>query len=523
MKQLRRAALVAGAALLLYAGHPPIDVGWAGLVALVPLLALARDLAGDDGRRVLGAAGWGLLAGVLFFGPLLLWLFRFGVAAWGLLIVLQSLYLAAWMALVTWYGVRPGRPVFAVAAWVALEAARATFPLGGFTWGQLAYTQHDGGLLLPAARTLGALGVSALAAAVAVAVEETMSRAVAAMPRARGAAAGEVPADLVFRAMRTPLVSALTVLVFAVLVPGSPPPASDARLDIAAVQGAEIRSTSAAGVTRESQDRIVRVAEQMLLATRPLASDPPMVTVWPENSLDADVTEPENEALRTTVNEALAVLDGGALLGNGFLNGPRPRTFFNAMLELQPGPRVGQRYLKRQLVPFGEYVPGRRWLGSFGPLQQIPSDGLPGHEPGVLDIAGASIGAVICFENTFPDLVHSQVRAGAEVLVVSTNNTSYGTTPMSRQHLAFSQLRAVETGRWVLHAGISGISGVIDPEGRVSQRTELFEEAIVRADLPLVDGLTPATRYGWLVAWLAWLLVAAGILWRVVRRTSSSP
>jgi len=500
--RLRRGALAVAGGWLLYAGHPPLDLGWAGLAALVPLLLLARDI-GREPRAARVGLAWGLLAGLLFFGPLLSWVFPFGAVAWTLLVLIQAMSIAGFVAGVAWWGERPGRAAFAVALWVALEALRSVWPFGGFGWGVLGYTQHAGGLLLPVARSLGVLGVSTALAALAACVEEVGVRVVR-PPRAGGA-----NPDVVFSAARTPMLAALSVLVAAVLLAGEPPTPSGRVLDIAAVQASGTQFTSAAAVARIDPGRIVHVAERVLEATRPLAANPPTVTVWPENSLDADYTDPRNAQLRAAVAEGLQLLDGNTLIADTLLDGPQPRTLRHALIEIAPDGSVTDQYVKRNLVPFGEYVPLRRWLDWFPPLEQIPYDQIPGHEPGVFDIDGARIGTVICYENLFPQLVFSEVREGANLLVVTTNNTSFGRTPMSRQHLAISQLRAVETGRWVLHAGLSGISGIIDPSGGVHQRTAQFEQAIIRDNLPLVTGHTPATL---LASWLAWTAVALTVL-----------
>jgi apolipoprotein N-acyltransferase len=171
-------------------------------------------------------------------------------------------------------------------------------------------------------------------------------------------------------------------------------------------------------------------------------------------------------------------------------------------------------------VPFAEYIPARSLFAWYPALDVVTSDMVAGERPVVFDVAGARIGTVLCFDSTFPPLVREQVLAGAEVLVVSTNNSSWGRSPASAQHLAYSQVRAVETGRHVLHGGLSGISAVVDPEGRVSQRTEIFDEAVVRADLPLIAGLTPAMRAGDLVGRTAMALSAAGLGGLLIDRRS---
>lgn len=501
---LWRPALAAAGGLLLYAGHPPVDAAWAGPLALVPLLALARDAARGP-RPLRAAAGWGLLAGLVFFGPLIWWMERFGVLPWALLCLLQAAAVAAFVAGMAHWDGRPWRPVVAVVLWVGLEAARSVFPLSGFPWGVLGYTQHDGGPLLPVARTLGVLGVSGACAALAACAEEALHR-VRRSPR--------LAAAPVLGAVATLVASGALGLV-------GPPPPTGRLLDMVAVQGNDIESTSAAGVARVDTGRIVRVAERMVEASRPLArapGGPPDVVVWPENSLDADIRDAANAPVRALVAEALAVTDGSRLLAGAYLDGPRPNTLYNVQAEVTGPRRLGQMYRKRSAVPFAEYVPARRWLGWVPGLQQVPNDMLPGRRPQLLRFGDARIGALICFENLFPELARSEVREGAQLLLVSTNNASFGRTPMSRQHLAFSQLRAVESGRWLLHAGISGISGVVDPAGRVTRRTGLFRQAVVRADLPLVDGWTPAVRLGGLVGPVAMLGAALVAAWPALER-----
>ena len=114
--------------------------------------------------------------------------------------------------------------------------------------------------------------------------------------------------------------------------------------------------------------------------------------------------------------------------------------------------------------------------------------------------------------DVWADYLIDQVDAGAQVLVVSTNNASFGRSAASAQHLAFSQVRAVETGRWVVHAGISGISALVDPTGAASQQTGLFEQAIVRGDVPLVDEATPALVWADRAEWFAVLVTVAAAL-----------
>lgn len=470
----RRFAWAVAGGLLLYGGHPPWDQAWAGYVALVPLLALARDISAGP-RPARPSFGWGVVAGLVFFVPLLVWIGRFGVAPWLLLSLVQALFVGVFVALVARWGEAPLRGAVAVAAWVGLEWLRSSVPLSGFPWGVLAYTQHGGGPVLPLARVTGALGLSAALAAVAVSLE---SAAVAVMRRR-------------WRSLVAPAVTVAVLGLAAVVVP-APPAATDRTIDVAAVQGNDVELPPF--VDRADTGRIADIADRMVTVTSRLAGDAPDLVVWPENALDSDPRS--TPAIAERVVEAQGHIGDATLIAGTLLDGDRDRTFRNTMVRFGDGGKVADIYDKRVLVPFGEYVPWRPVLGGLAPLQAIPTDGVPGDRPHTFVIDGVPVGPITCYESIFPGLVRDQVRAGAQVLVVTTNNASFGRTPASRQHLAFSQVRAVETGRWIMHAGISGISGVVDPSGNVSQTTALFEQAIVRAELPLVDGDTAYVRLG---------------------------
>lgn len=506
--------LAVGGGLLLYAGHPPLALGWVGLVALLPLLVLARDI-GEAERPLRVGLGWGAVAAAAFFTPLLYWIAVVEPIALPLLVLSQTATMAAFVAGLAAWGNRPWRPVATVVLWVGLEALRSAAPWGGFPWGVLGYTQHDGGLLLPVARSLGVLGVSAACAAVAACLEEGLQRVGAI------AGTGGTPAtggEAAFAALRTPLIAVLVILAGAVLVGGDPPPETGRTLDIAAVQGNDITDTRSL-----ARSRVVEVAERMTVLTEGLAAAPgglPDVVVWPENALDGDPGSLSNPELTLLVQRALDSLEGTPLL-SGVLRTENDQRF-NSMAQLAPDGSLQDVYDKRSLVPFGEYVPLRRYLGWVPQLERA-SDFTAGTDPGVFRVGGADLATVICFENTFPALTRSQVRAGAEILVVSTNNASFGFTAASRQHLAFSQLRAVESGRWVVHAGLSGISAVIDPWGRVSQQTGLFEQAIVRAEVPLIAGRTAYVHVGDLVGPASMGLSALGAGWLILGRTLARP
>ena len=174
---------------------------------------------------------------------------------------------------------------------------------------------------------------------------------------------------------------------------------------------------------------------------------------------------------------------------------------------------VIDRYTKVHLVPFGEYVPWRDELDWISALQQVPIDRTPGERVHTVSSPGLPpFGTPICYENSFPALDRAFVNAGARFLVVTINNASYERTAASRQHLIMSRLRAVEDGRWVVHAAVSGISAIIDPSGRVVAERGLFVPGVIRHTIRASTARTLYVRFGDWVPWLSLLFALGTIL-----------
>ncbi|MGH2831040.1 MAG: apolipoprotein N-acyltransferase, partial [Actinomycetota bacterium] len=267
-----------------------------------------------------------------------------------------------------------------------------------------------------------------------------------------------------------------------------------AALDVAIVQGNVPRGYFE-GLRRGRagpEDEVI-IANHVRL-TETLSGDPPDLVIWPENALDRDPFT--DQVARDGVDVALGLTRTPLLVG-AILDGPRPNTFYNANLLFSPDGTVLGRYDKVRLVPFGEYVPWS-WARRVVPsLEQVPTDGVPGRGPVVMDLpSGDRFGTVICFESSYPHLSRELARRGAEMIVVSTNTATFERSPLARQHLALSRMRAVETGRPVVHAGIAGISAVIRPDGRIVRRAGLFVPAIVREPVLLATGRTPYVEHG---------------------------
>jgi apolipoprotein N-acyltransferase len=450
------ASLIAAAAsgFILTLALPPVDAGPLAFIALVPLLWAIR------GARARRGAVLGLIFGLVYFGVLLSWLIPITRLGWFVLVAVQAGYMALLLAFTAavWREESPVRSSFAIAAgWAAVEWLRGLWPVGGFTWGGLGYTQHDNPLLLPLASIAGVWGISFVVASANALV---------------------LAAGVRFRReplFATRIIAMAAVAVFLPVLVPIPAPEGPA-VDVAVVQG-NVPKFVAVG-SRIIEDRIV--AENHARQHVRLVSDPPDLAVWPENAIDRDPTrDPE---LGPLVTEPIRAVGAYTLVGA--VTETDDGRLFNQDLLYTPDARPVARYTKNHLVPYGEYVPFRRYLSWIKALEQVPRDMTPGERPGLFDIPKGRFAAVICFENAFPDLVRRFLARNAGFLVVSTNNATFLRSPASAQHVVMSELRAVENGRWVVHAAISGISAIVDHRGRVVGETALFKPAILRADIP---------------------------------------
>jgi apolipoprotein N-acyltransferase len=483
------AAAAAGALASL--ANPPADLGPLALVALVPLLWSM------GGTRPARGALLGFTFALVYDAILLSWLLAFGPIAWLPLVVVEAGFVAVFGAILPAV-VRSGRPIrtaLATAAlWTAIDAIRGSWPLGGFTWGGLGYTQHGNRLLLPLASVTGVWGVTFVVVLVNALVLAALG-SVRARPRQAALAAG----------------LGLAAVLLPALVPL--PAAAGPRLRIAVVQGNVPRSLAS--------DRFLQsgaVAENHIRLNAQLATNPPDLAVWPENALAVDPSV--DPVVGAPVAASIRAVGAPTLVG-AIGQSPAGR-FSNQVLLYSGAGDIEARYTKLHLVPFGEHIP---YPSLFGWTQRFRDDLVdlqPGTTLSLFRVVGVAVGTPICFENTFPGLVRRFVADGAGIIVVSTNDSTWPQSSATRQHVIMSELRAVETGRWVVQAAISGESAVIDLRGRIVEHTGLFVPAILRASVPSSSARTIYVRLGdWFP--IATVVVVLAMLLEPRRRGSGAP
>ncbi|MEX2532454.1 MAG: apolipoprotein N-acyltransferase [Nitriliruptoraceae bacterium] len=512
-------AVASGVSLLL--AHAPYNVWPASFLAPALLVAAVWHTAATRSKPTVPAALVGLIAGASFFGPLLSWLILpAGLVGWLLLAFTQTVYVALLAVII--HATRKARfAALAVGtAWTSIDVIRGVFPLGGFEWGAIAYAHVDGSWLLPVARIGGAHAITLLVVTLSVAALQIVIDTKTVAHKRHDQQLG---ATLSIR--HVPTATLLGGLFLSVLLTIEPP-AAHGTLDVLAVQGNDVKHWEENRPRGDAPLRIVNALADQTLASV-VAAGPPDVTFWPESAIDRDPFSARGQSLLPAIRASTAVTS--PLIAGITLDGPDPQTqrFVAAAVFDDSASIVGQ-YTKRRLVPFGEYIPLRRFLDWFPPLQQTPRDAIAGSTPQQIVLAdGTRIAVAICFETMFSSTIHSNITAGDEdagLIVVLTNNASFGVSAAPYQHLAQSQLRAVETGRWVVHAAISGASAIIDPHGRIHQQTGLFTLETLRADVPLVDGRTPFLATGDIVGFLSVfsLLIMGGTqAFKRVRRRAS--
>ncbi|RTZ99560.1 MAG: apolipoprotein N-acyltransferase, partial [Deltaproteobacteria bacterium] len=190
--------------------------------------------------------------------------------------------------------------------------------------------------------------------------------------------------------------------------------------------------------------------------------------------------------------------------------------YHNSAFLIDKTGRLVTRYDKAHLVPFGEYVPFKKYLPFVGKIVAQVGDFVPGPMGETVLWRGHRIGILICYELIFPELARHQVQNGAAFLVNLTNDAWYGRTSAPYQHFSMAVFRAVENRRALVRVANTGISGFIDPAGRISQPTNLFEATAIRQSIPLVSIKTGYVRAGYRFPHACLVVLVFLFAWRFI-------
>ncbi len=557
-------------AALLIASFPNFNQPWCAWVALVPWLILLRQARGWVAFR------WSWLIGFVFFLGSIWWLVYVTVFGWLMLCAYLALYFGVFGWLVSFAcgdtlhvtrdkknapvtcHLSPVTTLAIPALWTALEYARSHL-LSGFGWNLLAYSQAPWLALIQFADVTGAWGVSFLIVMANVGITQAISC------RTQDSRHKTQPVEHKLESQVLSLVSSIgapAVILALSLIYGfwslGRSPVTTPPVLVSVVQG---------NIPQEQkwdEAYTAQILERYAVLTRRAAATDPDLIVWPETSVpgyfgvDEPVTQP--------------VLRLAAEVGHSLLIGaPAPHlgadgyTLTNRASWIDPRGRILDSYDKLHLVPFGEFIPGDRawpWLrqllppiGDFvsgrnytvfklGSRLKAQSKNAVGSRLQALGKNGSSLqptasnlersslqpsafsfqlrfSVLICFEDIFPELARRFVQAGAQLLVVITNDAWFGPTAAAYQHAQASTFRAVELRVPVARAANTGWSGCIDPLGRWTDSVrderggELFVAGTVTCALPLDNTPSRYRRWG---DWFAWVCVLWGAIWAARRR-----
>ena len=471
-------ALVSG--FLLTASFPPGPFSFLAWFALVPLLKSIENATPSVALRL------GFVAGLAHYLTLVYWVIivmgHYGhlplPVSIGILI-LFSVYLSIFPAVFAWGASLIGKSFLGslkvAALWVALEFVRANI-LTGFPWCLLGHTQY---------RNLEAIQVADLVGAYGTSFAIVLSSALI--------------YRLVLESDRKPLkLEAPIVVLTLALALGygvyrtstSDSSMSGSSVKIAVVQGNIDQSIK---WNPAYQEKTVQIYRNLTLQARAFGPD---LVVWPETAVPLFFQD--GESLARSV--LLTGREAGAHMIFGSPAYRRERgsvSFYNRAYLTSPAAEILGSYDKIHLVPFGEYVPMKRFLPFVQRLVVSAGDFLAGDKAAPLLFPDAPAGVLICFESIFPDLGRAMTEKGAKILVNLTNDAWYGMSSAPFQHFSMAVFRAVENRRPVVRAANTGISAFILPSGKIVDQSPLFTEALLTGELPLPDsGLTLYTRYG---------------------------
>ncbi len=493
-----RALLAAFSGLLLVFSFPHLGHGTVAWVALVPLLSVVTCVSPWRALRL------GLLTGLVHFAGTLYWIppvmVDFGglslPAAWGAhallvlyLALFPALFAAAMADLVGRYG--PLALFLAPAVWVTTELGRM-YLFTGFPWALVGYSQMGVLAVAQSASVVGVLGVSGLVLLLNAAVGYLL------VAGARSRIAPVAATVLIWLAAVG--LGAWRLGDDALLTTGVP-------LRVAALQG------NIAQEDKWDPRSVNAVIDTYLDQTREAVERGAALVVWPESAtpypLDRDPRAAEIRA---------AARRGGVhlLVGTTEESADQPdgARYYNAAYLLDSAGETVAIYRKQHLVPFGEYVPLRDVLFFISPLVETVGAFTPGTDATVLPVGGQLVSTAICYEIIYPALVREMVLAGSRLLTTVTNDAWYGRSAAPHQHFQQASMRAIEQGRFLVRAANTGISGIVDPYGRVLVRSALFEPAVLAGEVRLLDGLTIYGRIGDLPAYVLAIVAALALGWR---------
>ena len=467
-------AIIAG--LLYFLSFPPYDFWY----LIFPALYLFYYSLLSSKKPFLS----GFVFGCVAYGVILLGIQSIGLEAWIPLTFLMGLMYGVFSKLFSYLNTKSGNNFYVLLAALAVfDLIRAYFPFGGFPWGFPSTVLLTGPIDSPlffevplTFRNFGPTGSSLLLQSLPLVI-------------ALGVFSKRKPKNYLKD------YSIFLLIIFTIFISNyvvndyQHTQLETSELNITIVQG----NSPCPGAKNKCSNERQKIYDSHLAQTQSLEGNFDLV-VWPESSTGFNNDPGVHSRVQNDVSTEALRLDSYFLIG-----GDRPvqkEYFENYGIFINREGEIVDQYLKQHPVPFGEYIPFRKYLDWIPPLALVPRDMIRGDGQKIFMVNDTKISTVISFEGSFQRYIRNSVMDGAELVVILTNQASYGESGMSDQFILMSRANAISNERPIVHAAITGKSAFIDHNGKVISQTELFETTTLNEKLEVRQTETPYSKYG---------------------------
>jgi apolipoprotein N-acyltransferase len=443
----------------------------------------------------------GFIFGSIAYGVILLGIESIGLEAWIPLTILMGLMYGIFAKLFSYLNSKSENNFYVLLSAIAIfDLLRAYFPFGGFPWGFPSTVLLTGPLDRPLFfevplyfKNFGPTGSSLLLQSLPLVI-----------------ALGIFSKNKQKKYLKNYIIFLL--IIFIILISNflvsdyQDSQTGTSELNITIVQG----NSPCPGAKNRCNNERQKIYDSHLAQTQSLDGNFDLV-VWPESSTGFN----NDPGIHSRVQNEIAVealrLDSYFLIG-----GDRPvqnQYFENYGIFINKDGEIVDQYLKQHPVPFGEYIPFRKYLDWIPPLSLVPRDMIRGDGQKIFMVKDTKISTVISFEGSFQRYIRNSVQDGAELVVILTNQASYGESGMSDQFILMSRANAISNSRPIVHAAITGKSAFIDHKGKVISKTELFETAVLTEKIEVKQTETPYSKYGNYLNYIFIVFGAISLLW----------
>ena len=484
-------ATIAG--LLYFLSFPPYDLWY----LIFPALYLFYYSLLSKEKSFLS----GFIFGCVAYGVILLGIQSIGLEAWIPLTILMGLMYGIFGRLFSYLNTKSENNFYVLLSAIAIfDLFRAYFPFGGFPWGFPSTVLLTGPINSPLFfevplyfKNFGPTGASLLL--------QSFTLIIALGVFLKSKQKNYLKNYIIFS-----LIIFIIIISNFVISDSQYTQIEASELNIAIVQG----NSPCPGAKNRCSNERQKIYDSHLTQTQSLDGNFDLV-VWPESSTGFNNDPGIHSKVQNEISAEALRLDSYFLIG-----GDRPiqkKYFENYGIFINKDGEITGQYLKQHPVPFGEYIPFRKYLEWIPPLALVPRDMIRGDSQKIFTVNDVKISSVISFEGSFQRYIRNSVQDGAELVVILTNQASYGESGMSDQFILMSRANAISNGRPIVHAAITGKSAFIDHKGTVISKTELFETGILTEKIEVIQTETPYSKYGNYLNYIFIVFGGISLLW----------